>query len=186
MRADYRVRHLTVYDYLSPVTLCHNQVRLTPRTLPAQRCVDWRVQIDPEPARQSRWVDAFGNEVLYASIERPHRQLRIEASSRVERLDEAVPSSDDSLPWERVVARLSGAGDPADRRAELFRGASPFIPLLLEARDYALPSFAAGRPLLEAVWELTARIHADFRYTPASTALTTTTREVLEQRCGVC
>ncbi|MFM8217683.1 MAG: transglutaminase-like domain-containing protein, partial [Planctomycetaceae bacterium] len=35
-------------------------------------------------------------------------------------------------------------------------------------------------------WELTARIHADFRYTPASTALTTTTREVLQQRCGVC
>jgi transglutaminase-like putative cysteine protease len=186
MRAAYHVRHLTVYDSLSPVTLCHNQIRLTPRTLPAQRCLDWRVQIDPEPTRQSRWVDAFGNEVLYASIEQPHRQLRIEASSRVERLVEEIPHPADSLPWEQVVERLSGGGDPVDRRAELFRGASPFIPLLVEAREYAWPSFTPGRSLLDAVFELTDRIHRDFRYTPASTGLTTTTREVLERRCGVC
>jgi transglutaminase-like putative cysteine protease len=51
---------------------------------------------------------------------------------------------------------------------------------------YAAPSFAPGRSLLEAVAELTSRIHADFAYKPGSTSVRTTLTELLEGRTGVC
>ena len=53
-------------------------------------------------------------------------------------------------------------------------------------RDYALPSFSPGRPLLDAVLDLTARIHQDFEYHPFSTDITTPTYEVMKIRKGVC
>jgi len=186
MRWHYQVRHETVYESVTPVTLCHNQVRLAPRTLPTQRCPEWRVRFEPEPAREGRWIDAFGNEVWYASIEQPHQRLRIEAVSRVERGPDNLPSPEESLPWEEVADRLQRGRETDDRRAALFRHPSPFVPLLPEARDYALASFGRGRPLVEAALDLTTRIHRDFQYAPTSTGLTTTTREVLERRCGVC
>jgi transglutaminase-like putative cysteine protease len=53
-------------------------------------------------------------------------------------------------------------------------------------RDYALPSFPAGRPWLEAVFELTCRIQKEFVYDPGATTISTSVGEVMEQRRGVC
>ncbi len=47
-------------------------------------------------------------------------------------------------------------------------------------------SFASGRPLLEALADLTARIRADFEYWPGSTDVDTTVDELLVRRAGVC
>src|SRR5205807_5642266 len=52
--------------------------------------------------------------------------------------------------------------------------------------DYARPSFAPGRPLLECVFDLTQRIHAEFHYDPEATTIATPLAEVLAQRRGVC
>jgi transglutaminase-like putative cysteine protease len=54
------------------------------------------------------------------------------------------------------------------------------------ARDYALPSFAAGRDLFEAVLELTERIHADFQYDSSATSINTQPVEIFRHRRGVC
>jgi transglutaminase-like putative cysteine protease len=43
-----------------------------------------------------------------------------------------------------------------------------------------------GRPVLEAVMELVARIHEDFTYEPRATTVQTPLREVFEKRWGVC
>ena len=47
-------------------------------------------------------------------------------------------------------------------------------------------SFAPGRPWLEAMLDLTRRIHAEFVYDPKATTVTTQVREVLEHKRGVC
>jgi transglutaminase-like putative cysteine protease len=51
---------------------------------------------------------------------------------------------------------------------------------------YAAPSFAPGRPLTEALLDLTSRIHRDFRFDSKATTVRTTPEEVLRSRRGVC
>ena len=45
----YRIRHRTTYRYDSPANLCHNEARLRPLDLPGQRCLKWKLSIDPQP-----------------------------------------------------------------------------------------------------------------------------------------
>jgi transglutaminase-like putative cysteine protease len=52
--------------------------------------------------------------------------------------------------------------------------------------SYAEPSFPAGRPFLDAVMDLTRRIHTDFVYDPRATTIATPLAQVLEARRGVC
>jgi transglutaminase-like putative cysteine protease len=53
-------------------------------------------------------------------------------------------------------------------------------------REYAAPSFAAGRPLIEVLRDLGSRIHADFTYRSGSTTVSTGVNEMLAARAGVC
>jgi transglutaminase-like putative cysteine protease len=70
--------------------------------------------------------------------------------------------------------------------AYAFTFESSFIKVLPAVRDYATPSFAAGRPLLEGVRDLCRRIHADFVYDSEATDVATPVAEVLRRRRGVC
>ena len=63
---------------------------------------------------------------------------------------------------------------------------TPLVPLSEGARSYAVPSFARGRPWLDAVVDLMQRIHADFDFEPGATTVSTSVDEVLYQRSGVC
>ena len=47
-------------------------------------------------------------------------------------------------------------------------------------------SFPAGRPILEAAFDLTARIHQDFRFDAKATEVTTPVETFFEKRRGVC
>ena len=53
-------------------------------------------------------------------------------------------------------------------------------------RDYAAPSFAPGRPLIDVLTDLNARIFDDFTYRSGSTTVSTQVNEVLAAREGVC
>src|SRR5262249_35122720 len=52
--------------------------------------------------------------------------------------------------------------------------------------SYALTSFSPGRPILEAVLDLTRRIHHDFLYDPRATTVATPLAQVFANRRGVC
>jgi transglutaminase-like putative cysteine protease len=53
-------------------------------------------------------------------------------------------------------------------------------------RDYAAPSFTPGRPLIEVLTDLNARIFDDFTYRAGSTTVSTGVADVLAAREGVC
>ena len=63
---------------------------------------------------------------------------------------------------------------------------SPRIRIRPEFAAYALQSFTPGRPMVEALLDLTARIHTDFRFDAKSTTVRTPTEEVFKKRRGVC
>jgi transglutaminase-like putative cysteine protease len=63
---------------------------------------------------------------------------------------------------------------------------SPRIALLPEVRTYALRSFSAGRPIVEGLIDLSARIHADFAFDSRATTVHTPLQELMRLRRGVC
>jgi len=63
---------------------------------------------------------------------------------------------------------------------------SPYIRASPDLAELAGPSFSPGRPLLEAMIDLTERIFTDFTYDPAATQISTPLAEVMRHRRGVC
>jgi transglutaminase-like putative cysteine protease len=78
-----RVRHVTDYGYDAPVTASYNELRVTPRTGPAQVVLEARLEVTPA-ARVLEYVDYFGTVVQVLDLRVPHRSLVIVGSAVVE------------------------------------------------------------------------------------------------------
>lgn len=182
----YRVRHTTTYAYKEPVSLCQNLVHLTPRQGPFQSCGDSELIVRPTPSIIVDRTDYFGNPEVFFLIQEPHRKLTVTVRHTVEVIPAPVPDPAATPPWEEVRDRLATDRSPLVLDAYQFVFDSPYIEAGGEPTAYAAPSFPPGRPILEATLDLTRRIHADFRYDPRATSLTTPLRQVLANRRGVC
>lgn len=182
----YRISHTTTYEYTEPVSLCQNLAHLTPRGVANQVCRHSALSIDPEAAIFSNRLDYFGNWATFFAVQEPHRQLTILASHVVEVTAPNVPEPDETPAWESAAEALRSSLDGDVLEASQFVYDSRYAPAGAPFADYARPSFAAGRPLLAAVLDLTGRIHRDFVYDPASTTVATTLAEMFAQKRGVC
>jgi transglutaminase-like putative cysteine protease len=183
---NYRIRHVTTYDYEDPVSVSHHVVRLTPRNLPRQKCIDTRISIVPAPSPPTTLIDYFGNVLTFFGLQEPHDQLIVEASSELEvRVSEDLDFSA-SPRWESVPHAL--AADPSVEVLDAYQFVfdSQRIAASRELAAYARHSFPEGRPLLEAVRDLTRTIHQDFRFDTKATEVTTPVETFFEKRRGVC
>jgi transglutaminase-like putative cysteine protease len=77
------------------------------------------------------------------------------------------------------------AGDDCLAASEFIYN-SPYVAASADLAQYARPSFPPDRPILEAVGELSRRVHEDFKYLPKSTSIDMPLSEVLRIRRGVC
>jgi transglutaminase-like putative cysteine protease len=180
----YRITHTTTYQYTDPVSLGQHLVHLTCRATPTQTPRQGQLLIEPLPAVLSARVDAFGNPMQFFALQEPHTKLTITATNVVEC---RTPEARDTSPaWEQVLHTLQQDRTPETLDALQFTSASPYVPTLPDLVEYARPSFPAGRPLVPALLDLLARIHAEFRYDTTATTLTTPVGEVLHGRRGVC
>lgn len=177
----YRTRHTTTYLYGEPVSLCHNEVRLTPRAGNGQVVLEHTLTIQPQPEAVTTRIDYFGNTVNFFCVDEPHTRLQILAESLVEVIPRTAPELKSTPPWEDVPPRLH-----TDLSVFQFVFESNFIRTNSDFRAYALPSFPAACPLFDAAFDLCHRIHQDFRYEPESTHIDTTVEAALESRHGVC
>jgi transglutaminase-like putative cysteine protease len=182
----YHVHHATSYRYSQSVSLCHNQLHLTPRDTLQQRCQTSGVAVTPSPSCLSGWTDFFGNQVQFLSIETPHHELNIVARSEIEVCPVPALAPAQTPSWEQVRRRVVAPEDEAALAASQFCAGSTFIQIWPEARDYAAQSFSPGRPMLEALLDLTARVYCDFKYDPNATAVFTRPADVFRSRRGVC
>ncbi len=180
----YQVTHQTVYSYSDIVTSSYGRGFLTPRDSARQRCVTHDLEFDPEPADRSTSRDAYGNLSSYFHVAKPHRALTVTSRSIVE-VDpppaELYGAGSALAPWE--IARPVGPDGALATEFTL----DLQTPEITEAvREYAAPSFAPGRPLVEVLTDLSARIFDDFTYRSGSTTVSTQVAEVLQAREGVC
>jgi transglutaminase-like putative cysteine protease len=183
---NYQISHTTAYEYHETVATCQNIVHLAPRAVPRQSCHQHRLLVRPTPTSTNRRTDYFGNPVTCFSISEGHRKLSIISMSRIEVRPLGALQPAASVPWETIRDSL-----PVDRGVHAvnnfqFCYDSPHIPRSAELADYARTSFDAGRPILDAALELTARIHTDFSYDQQATTVHTPLGEVFAKRRGVC
>ena len=183
---NYRVSHTTKYCYAEPASVCHNELRLVPRDRPGQTTLRAQLLVEPTPSTLRSDVDYFGNAVTFLTLQEPHAELTITAMSHVDVGPVPVPDSRTSSAWDVVVERVRAADAPDLLAAAEFVFESPQVHLDDALRAFAAPSFPAGRPLVEAVLDLTHRIHAEFAYDPEATTVATPVATVLAERRGVC
>lgn len=182
----YRVTHITEFLYEAPVGLCYNEARLLPRELPQQRVLSAALEIAPLPNDHYERLDYFGNRTDYFSIQHPHEQMLVTATSEVEVLETTQQDNAEALPWEEARERVRRDRTVANIEASQFTLDSPFVAADDLLADYARPSFSPGRPLMAAVQELMQRIFTEFKYDPEFSTIATPLKEVLTHRSGVC
>ena len=180
----YHVTHTTRYLYQMPVSHCLNEVRLTPRSVSGQNVRETSFRVDPSPAFMHQRKDYYGNDVTSFEVLEKHDRLEAIADNVVEvqpRVESLAPIS-----WEEARDLTRDESDSERIGASEFIYHSPYVPAAPQLSDYARQVFAPKRPLLEAVQDLTHRIHEDFKYLPKSTSIDIPLSEVLRKRRGVC
>jgi transglutaminase-like putative cysteine protease len=171
------VRHETRFTYAALVTHGLSEARVLPRETPTQAVLSAEMSVEPRPDDRSEYLDFFGNRVVHLAIARPHTVLTVTATAEVDVIP-AVPSPAADEPWDAI-------GRPPPELVEYAVG-SPLVPADAAVAAYARESFPPGRPLREAVTDLTDRIHRDFVYQPGATTVLTPVSEVMARRRGVC
>lgn len=183
----YSISHSTLYEYQAEVNQSHHVALLEPRSTNRQTCLSHKLEIDPGPGSQEQRSDYFGNRVTHFSIGTPYRKLRVHAQSVVEVQPGELELGFPGPAWEEVRDSITNSAPKTELWAvREFCHASPLAPRSPVLADYARQSFPTGRPLVEAMADLTARIHSDFTFDPTATTVATPVHQVLELRRGVC
>jgi transglutaminase-like putative cysteine protease len=181
----YKIVHRSTYKYKFPVSVGNHVACLKPRSSPHQRLTQTDLHIHPHPATRTERVDYYGNLLCFFKVQEPHKELTVEARSEVTVTEIAAPPAR-AVAWEEVADSLQGDLSPAGLEAYQFAFESPRIRMRQEFAAYALQSFTPGRAMADALLDLTARIHGDFRFDSGVTNVRTPPEEVFRKRRGVC
>ncbi|MEO5891173.1 MAG: transglutaminase family protein [Ferruginibacter sp.] len=183
----HKVTHKTDYAYQYPVSLCHNIVRLIPRSTNKQFCKRSVVTINPEPDVLIEYEDFFGNKLIYFTIEKEHKQLSVHVFSEIEKLSPANEQAPQYNPigWEEVC-RLTHTLTPELLDIKQFIATTPMTTADDAIMAYAAQSFPPGRSLFEGSKNLMNRIFTDFRFQSGFTTIATPLWVVMKERKGVC
>jgi len=182
----YKIRHRTTYSYAYPVSVGNHVACLKPRSLPYNRVVSSTLCVEPKPLTLTERADYFGNTLYFFTVGEPHRELIVEATSEVVRSIGEARGTSSSLPWEASTSSLAQDHSAEGLEAYQYQFESPRIRIRPEFAAYALKSFTPGRPMREALMDLTSRIHREFRFDSKVTTVRTTIEEVFKKRRGVC
>jgi transglutaminase-like putative cysteine protease len=182
----YRLRHLTTYRYEKAVGFARCALRMTPRDGADQTLLAHDLVITPPPARLVTRVGPFGESVVSAMFGTPHRELVIDVRSRVAVNRPVAGPRLFETPWEDARAQAMASQSLDARSPGHFLYPSPMAPIVHAITTYARASFAPGRPVIDAAFDLARAIRRDFVYDPESTEISTPAAEAFAARRGVC
>lgn len=182
----YTIGHKTTYVYEKSVGFARCVLRLTPVSSSTQTLLASNVRITPEPSSIVVGQGPFGERTHTIVVDKPHKELVIEATSRVDVNARIDQDPDESPAWEavRVEAfgtRMLGVDGPAAHLYPTRR-----TPTVAAITEYARESFAPGRPVMAAASALMTRMYNDFKYDPETTTVSTPAAQAFEARSGVC
>ena len=181
----YEVTHKTSFEYSSDVSISHHLLHLAPRLCPQQICRRHLLKVDPLPAGLRHTQDYFGNPTAHVTIDEPHSDLIVTATSEIEVVPQEPPLAALTAPWDTIWRRLQSSTDRDSLEVYQYAFDSPFT-WSENAEAFARESFSPGRPVLEGALELMGRIYSEFTYEGGVTDIHTPVDQVLADRQGVC
>jgi transglutaminase-like putative cysteine protease len=186
----YRISHRTTYKYAYPVSVGNHVACLAPRSYENNQVIVRSLRISPTPITLTERLDYFGNLLCFFMVGEPHKELVVEATSEVVRGPDTGLVTDvaaqESPAWEQSTAALAEDHTLAGLDAHQYQFESSRVRIRPEFADYALESFTPGRPMRDALMDLTTRVYQDFKFDPTVTTVRTPTEEVFKNRRGVC
>jgi transglutaminase-like putative cysteine protease len=185
----YHVLHETRYSYGSAVSLSQQMLHLAPRAAWWQRCLEFDLVLEPEPAWRKQGVDAFGNPVEWIAFYQPHASLSVRAQMQVEVFPHLPETLEQGLTHAALRERLaysSGAPLAADLAAKHFLYESPHVRIKHELAAYAEDCFLPDATILRSAQRLMSKIYTEFEFDPEATTVATPVMDVLEKKRGVC
>ncbi len=182
----YTVRHRTTYSYEGTVAFARCVLRLTPQSSAAQTVSDSVITVTPTPSNTLARTGPFGEHTVTLTIDKPHRELVIEARSRVDVHNPPTPNPAASPAWEAIRAHSYESEDLGPDSPATYLYPTARTPILPQITDYARSSFAPGRAVIEAAADLMTRIRWDFIYDSDATDVSTPANEAFKAKRGVC
>ena len=180
----YDIRHKTTFSYEEIVSVSHHVLHLAPRRHPHQTCFESETVVDPRPAVDSVGEDYFGNPIQHLTVQKPHKQLIVEAHVARRSASRGRGARARAEPAVGDRARAARAHEALDAYELVFE--SPYVAGNDAIREYALQSFTPGRPILAATMDLTSRIFREFQYRGGVSDVSTPVSDVFTMRQGVC
>ncbi|MBI1418904.1 MAG: transglutaminase family protein [Limimaricola sp.] len=162
------ISHVTSYNYDQPVPYALQQLRLTPKTTPAQKVVDWRIEVSGG-TKELSFEDAHRNTVTLIGYEPGATAVSIRCSGEVE------------LSQTHGVVGAHGGFMPLwmfDRTTARTRP-GPLVRKLVQGLDPDLEPLPRLHALMGAV-------HGAIEYVPGASHVDTTAEEALAEGRGVC
>jgi len=184
LNTNYKIEHITDYNYEFPVSYSHHAAHLKPSNKTYQKCKEHRTTITPAPSNKHHYIDYFGNAVEFFSVEEKHSQLRVRSESSVLVSKRNIPSAKQSVTCDRVIDYLDKIDSPIEVQQYLFASeATSHSPLI---RAFAHTYFRPNNNFLVACSRLAHDIFEEFKFDNAATDVSTPVDQVLSQRRGVC
>jgi transglutaminase-like putative cysteine protease len=181
------VSHRTTYRYSTFVETAQHLATIRPLVCAWQRVISHKETIEPQPSYLHSRIDAFGNDVLYFTLDAPHERLQLVSETTVQLTPRWTKLDPDTTPaWEEVADPLRFRVGGEFRPEVEFCFASPNIALRPALRAYAQSSFAPDTPIAAGAIDLMHRIHRDFDYKPSATMFDTPAERAFELKSGVC
>ena len=188
------VIHETKYEYEHAVEQAHHIAHLRPLACASQQLLSHELTIEPKPESLGYSLDSYGQQRVYFELAMPHADLVVTSHSEVitqalapeltGKLERVVVP--DSLPWEAVAEHMQYfAGQDYDAARE-FAQPSPLAPIHATFATYASVVSTKSQPIYELAKALCQRIHAEFKYSPEATDVSTEPLEALKLKEGVC
>ncbi|MHA6722037.1 transglutaminase family protein [Sphingomonas sp. RS2018] len=182
----YNIRHITTFDYASPVRFARCNLRLKPIIWSGQTLDDYTLTVEPGGHTWPARAQAGLANVTRLVLDRPAKKLVITSSARVT-VDRAIPmpaADDPTLGEIAAAARISRDMGPASPASYLFP--SPRIALDGGIADWCAQELDPQRGCLDAAIGLAQRIQRDFEFDPKATLVDTPPNEAFAARRGVC
>lgn len=171
-----RIRHTTRVAYAQPAASSHNEVRMTPLTMPGQTTLDARVLVNPSTPTWSYW-DYWGTQVTGFDLIEPHSDLTITATSLVET---SPPEPLPDAPDRAEIRRAS-----ADSRLLEYLTATGRTTLPQDLLDRAREA-SEGLSAHETAIAVSSLVADRVAYVPGATGVHTSAAEAWAQGAGVC
>jgi transglutaminase-like putative cysteine protease len=178
MTSRLRIHHRSLYTYNAAVSASFNEARLTPSVTAWQQPLESRVRVD-EATWQHVYTDYWGTQVQVFEAHRPHRELRIDATSVVEVDGTRVPHGDTDVSWDQLAA------EPVRNEFGEYLVQTPATATDPELAAVAEELAARFGPH-ETALALCSQVHDAMSYVPGSTGVQTVASEAWSARTGVC